>query len=319
VAEARVGDQWLVTDERWRVLRSRAWRALGPGQSLDAVPVELLDARELDPSWAEPEFKDSSWVAATVLKATHDGALGESRPPVDPYGAMLPRGIGMLGGARVVPPSVIMQNAPTVADLPDHPAERLVRQLREAGGKQTVQLPITVARDQDAVTLVTVNFGRIVAGHVELEVDAPPGMRVDMFYQESADYDAIAGPVASAPRSSASYTTRGFADHYKARDINGLRQIFLMIPPGVGEVTIRDIAVSEYHYPFTGGATFTSSDPELNRLYRAGIRTTEMNSFDAFTDCPMREQRAWVGDGVVHQMVHLGGQHPDNRRGRRGS
>ena len=78
-----------------------------------------------------------------------------------------------------------------------------------------------------------------------------------------------------------------------------------MIPPGAGEVTVRDIAVSEYHYPFTGEAAFSSSDPELDRLYQAGIRTTEMNSFDAFTDCPTREQRAWVGDGVVHQMVHL--------------
>ena len=80
----------------------------------------------------------------------------------------------------------------------------------------------------------------------------PSGVRLDMFYQESADYDAIAGPVDSAPRSSASYITRGFADHYTAVDINGLRQIFLMIPPGAGEVTVRDIAVSEYHNPFTG-------------------------------------------------------------------
>ena len=212
----------------------------------------------------------------------------------------------MLGGPRVVAPSVIMQNAPAVADLPDHPAERLVRQLREAGDKRTVQLPLD-RRPQPRMwrPWSPSNFGRIVAGHVELEVDAPPGVRLDLFYQESADYDAIAGPVDSAPRSSASYITRGFADHYKAVDINGLRQIFLMIPPGAGEVTVRDIAVSEYHYPFTGEAAFTSSDPELNRLYQAGIRTTEMNSFDAFTDCPTREQRAWVGDGVVHQMVHL--------------
>jgi hypothetical protein len=305
VVEARVGEEWLVTDERWQVLRSRAWRALGAGQSLDAVPVELLDARELDPAWMETEFDDSSWVAATVLKASHVGALGESRPPVDPYGAMLPRDIGMLGGPRVVAPSMTLQSAPAVPDLPDHPAERLVRQLREAGDKRTVQLPLTVALNQDAVTVVTVNFGRIVAGHVELKVDAPSGVRLDMFYQESADDDAVAGRVASAPRSSASYITRGFADHYKAVDINGLRQIFLMIPPGGGQVTVRDIAVSEYHYPFTGEAAFTSSDPELNRLYQAGIRTTKMNSFDAFTDCPTREQRAWVGDGVVHQMVHL--------------
>src|SRR5215212_98636 len=291
--------------QQWRAQRSPAWRGLAAGQALEGVPIELLDARELNSSWLEPGFDDSSWAAATVLKATHDGAFGESRPPVDPYGAMLPRGIGMLSGARMVQKSLVLQTAPAASDLPDHPADRLILQLRDAGDKQAVQLPLTVAQAQDLVTLLTVDFGRIVAGHVELEVDAPSGVRLDLFYQEPAHYDPVAGPVASAPRSSASYTTRGFADRYKAVDINGLRQIFVMVPPGTGEVTIRDLAVSKYHYPFTGAAAFSSSDPELNRLYRAGIRTTELNSFDAFTDCPTREQRAWVGDGVVHQMVHL--------------
>ena len=40
-------------------------------------------------------------------------------------------------------------------------------------------------------------------------------------------------------------------------------------------------------------------------LKQAGIRTVQLNSHDAFLDCPTREQRAWVGDSVVHQMVHL--------------
>ena len=154
-------------------------------------------------------------------------------------------------------------------------------------------------------TLITVDFGRIVAGHVELDVDAPPGVRLDMFYQESADYDAVAGPVASAPRSSASYVTRGFADHYKAVDVNGLRQIFLMIPPGRRRGHRPRHRGQRVPLPVHRRRRVRSSDPELDRLYRAGIRTTEMNSFDAFTDCPTREQRAWVGDGVVHQMVHL--------------
>jgi hypothetical protein len=228
VLEARVGEEWLVTDEWWRVLRSRAWRGLGAGQALEGVPIKLLDARELDPFWMEPNFDDSSWVEATVLKATHDG-----------------------------------------------------RSLRGSQSTSAGSLPATS------------NWR------------SRPRLGLDLFYQESGDYDAVAGPVASAARSSASYITRGFADHYEAVDINGLRQVFLMIPPGAGEITVRDLAVSEYHYPFTGGAAFTSSDPELNQLYQAGIRTTEMNSFDAFTDCPTREQRAWVGDGVVHQMVHL--------------
>lgn len=108
-----------------------------------------------------------------MIEATHDGARGESRPPVDPYGAMLPRGIGALGGARVVPISLVRQIAPMVPDLPDHPADRLVQQLRGAGDRQEARLPLTVVQSQDSVTLLTVDFGRIVAGHVELEVDAP--------------------------------------------------------------------------------------------------------------------------------------------------
>ena len=52
-------------------------------------------------------------------------------------------------------------------------------------------------------------------------------------------------------------------------------------------------------------ASFSSSDPELDELYRAGVRTVALNAQDAYTDCPTREQRTWVGDAVVHQMVDL--------------
>ena len=61
----------------------------------------------------------------------------------------------------------------------------------------------------------------------------------------------------------------------------------------------------EHLYPRTGRAYFRSDDPRLDALYRAGIRTVQLNSLDAYTDCPTREQRAWVGDAVVHQMVDL--------------
>ncbi|MFE3033068.1 alpha-L-rhamnosidase N-terminal domain-containing protein [Streptomyces canus] len=307
------GEGWLVTDAGWRATRSVAWRGLESGNALDGVPIELLDARELDPAWVEADFDDSAWADAAVVKVSHDGGLAESRPPVDPYGAMLPRGVATLGGQRVLPVTAVLQTAPTdnaaAQDMPDHPAERLISRLCTAGPATGVSLPITVTRKRGTAAIVTVDFGRIVAGHIELEVDAPAGVRLDLWYQEAADYDAAAGPVQSAPRASASYITRGHADRYKALDINGFRRIFLLVPPPTEgearEVTIREIAVSEYHYPFTGGASFSSSDPELDQLYRAGIRTTELNSFDAFTDCPTREQRAWVGDGVVHQMVHL--------------
>lgn len=58
----------------------------------------------------------------------------------------------------------------------------------------------------------------------------------------------------------ARYTTRGHGDQYKAIDVNGLRRIFLHIPPpadgDAGEITVRGIAVGEYH-----GRTHLSSGP----------------------------------------------------------
>jgi transposase-like protein len=62
------------------VLRSRAWRALGgAGQALEGVPIELLDARELNPFWMEPNFDDSSWVAGRAKVTEVAGSIGVSR------------------------------------------------------------------------------------------------------------------------------------------------------------------------------------------------------------------------------------------------
>ena len=36
-----------------------------------------------------------------------------------------------------------------------------------------------------------------------------------------------------------------------------------------------------------------------------GLRTVDLCALDAYVDCPTREQRAWTGDSVVHQMVDL--------------
>ncbi|MGC3993618.1 MAG: alpha-L-rhamnosidase N-terminal domain-containing protein [Propionicimonas sp.] len=305
VLEARIGEDWLTSDDQWRAIRSTAWRLVGGGVTMEGVPVEVLDARELDPAWVTTGFDDASWPQATVLKATHTGGLAESRPPLDPFGALLPRGIGELGGERVAPATAIVELSKSLPDLPDHPARRLIAQLSGGGNGTPVALPLEVTPDAENATILTFDFGRIVAGHVEVEVDAPAGVRLDLFYQELAAYDYANGPIDSAPRTGASYTTRGSADRYRALEVNGLRQLFLLVPPGTDPVVIREVAVAEYHYPFTGEAAFESSDPELNALYRAGIRTVELNSFDSFTDCPTREQRAWVGDGVVHQLVHL--------------
>ena len=91
-----------------------------------------------------------------------------------------------------------------------------------------------------------------------------------------------------------------------ALEINGLRYLHLVVHADQPvSVTLKRLEVREHLYPRTGQAYFRSDDPQLDALYQAGIRTVQLNSLDSYTDCPTREQRAWVGDAVVHQMVDL--------------
>jgi alpha-L-rhamnosidase len=148
------------------------------------------------------------------------------------------------------------------------------------------------------------DMGRIVSGLAQFEVQAPAGTVLDLAYVE----DPMTGPSLTSffgPHAGTRYTTRGTNDRFQAFDCNGLRYAYVLVHDAVGTVTLNSFSVREELYPWTEGAHFRCSDEELNRIFQAGIHTVALNSHDAFTDCPTRGQGAWVGDGVVHQMVHL--------------
>jgi alpha-L-rhamnosidase len=318
VFEARLsdqdGDEELVSDADWRVQRSAAWSLpADPGASLEGVPVELYDARELPGGWREAGFDDSSWAPAAVVSATHIGGLAQSRPPTYPFGRLLPRGISQQVGERVAPAVIDSSSRPAPRWTTDHPARR-VREVLLADVLATApaELPTTFEVGPGRVQHLAVDFGRIVAGFVELDVEAPAGTVVELHYREKAFAAAPAGvpPELSDPATGARYVAAGGRDTFTAFELNGLRHVHLVVHAGENEeqraaVTVSRVEVREHLYPRTGGAYFRSDDPGIDALYHAGIRTVQLNSLDAYTDCPTREQRAWVGDGVVHQMVDL--------------
>jgi alpha-L-rhamnosidase len=303
VLEARLdGAGDLVSDGSWRVHRSTAWSTVGSF----GLPCEVLDARELPDGWTRPGFDDSGWQEATVLRARHWGGLGRSRPPVSPYGKLLPRPVAVLGG-EVVPPAAVLdariRAKPAWAS--PHPAARTVQHLETPGEPVTARLPLSASIGAGQTLDAVIDFGRITAGFVELTVDAPAGTVLELGYREKPKRVGVA-ETTSDYQAGARYVCPGGRARYAALEPAGLRYLYLTAhAPEAAEVTIEDVAVREHVYPHTGGAYFTSGDDELDRIYRAGIRTVQLNSFDAYTDCPTREQRAWTGDGVVHQMVHL--------------
>jgi alpha-L-rhamnosidase len=307
VFEAQIGDETLVSDDSWRVQHSAAWSLLVGSGGGEGVPVEIVDARQIPARWRDVGFDDSGWQQAPLLPAVHPASFGETRPPTYPFGRLLPRGISQLGGDRVAPARVLdssTRKGPTWTS--DHPVPRVTQVLlEEVIDIHATELPAKFDIASGQVHHFSVDFGRIVAGFVELDLEAPAGTVVEMHYREKVFRPELAWK-GEDPETGARYMAAGTDDQFAALEINGLRYLHLVIHAEQRVVaTLKRLEVREYLYPHTGQAYFRSDDPQLDALYRAGIRTVQLNSFDSYTDCPTREQRAWVGDAVVHQMVDL--------------
>lgn len=306
VFEADLGDGWLVSDDSWSTLKTDAWRSdwLEEGAHHYGVPLEVVDARRLDPGWALPGYDDASWGRAVLVPAMHIGGFRRTQPPTDPYGPLYPRPIAQLDGEWVSPASIIAETLVGTADTSKgSPMARVQSTLElDTSSAGSVTLPMTLDVPAGGALRLAIDMGRIVSGLVELAVDAPAGTEFDLSYTEDPLQASFTMDRMSA---GARYIARGDDDHFQFTHAIGLRYIYVLVHGLEGPVTLRTIGVRELLYPWQGDATFVCSDDRINDIYAAGRRTVHLNSHDAFTDCPTREQRAWVGDGVVHQMVHL--------------
>jgi alpha-L-rhamnosidase len=304
---------WLVSDGSWKARESDAWSEppADGGSVGGGIPIEIFDAGRFAYGWEQPGFDDTAWGNAVPIPAAHIGGFAHTQPPTDPYGPLYPRPIARLDGQTCVPAAIQVEYLQDSLDLSAGGPAKCVKSSIAApvtGSEQAAGFPVQVtpwpgpgAPSGGAVRLV-MDMGRIVSGFPQFEVVAPAGAVLDLAYVE----EPITGPAADSGRQLGTrYVARGSDDRFQVFDSNGLRYAYLLIHGATGPVTLESFSVEENLYPWTEGAGFECSDEALNRIFQAGIRTVQLNSHDAFLDCPTREQRAWVGDGVVHQMVHL--------------
>jgi alpha-L-rhamnosidase len=305
VFEADLGAEWLVSDATWKSRTGSGWlddtHDPKVPEVVAGVPVESFDARQEDPQWVMPGFDDAAWVPAQPIVAVHFGARGRSQPPTDPYGPLLPRGIAHLTGRRRHPVSVKAVSRTTAVDLtPIGPAARVEAAIA-AGDEPAEAFERSIAIPKGGHGLVRFDMGSVTAGFVDFAITAPAGAVVEFHFTEVP----AGNPGPFGAHGGNRYVARGHDDVHRVFDKKGFRYAYLLIHSAEGEVAVNDFSVEEHLYPTSEETHFVSSDPELDRLYTAGRRTVALNAWDAFIDCPSREQRAWAGDAVVHQMVHL--------------
>src|ERR671933_429927 len=315
VFEANLGEEsWLVSDATWKARKADAWSDDWRSEITDpaggGVPIEVFDARRFPHNWRESGFDDHGWGIAQVVPAMHIGGFAHTQPPTDPYGPLYPRPIARLGGEVRTPAAVRVEMLEGQVDAAIASPVGRVQAAASLPVSHTTQpassgrpLPVTVDVPSGGMARLVLDMGRIVSGFVEFELQAPAGTVLDLSYVEEpvkARSLEIVGQYAGTR-----YIARGENDRFQVFDSNGFRYAYVLVHGVQGPVTLQSFSVQEQLYPWEEGASFTCDDEELNRIFQAGIRTVQLNSHDAFIDCPTREQRSWVGDGVVHQMVHL--------------
>jgi alpha-L-rhamnosidase len=289
----------VATGPEWTASPLAAWDAGPAPEGISALPVEVLDQRALPAGWLAVDGPE--WPRVRLERPVHPGPR-LSTPPAHPFGRLPLSTLPALSDETVTAVATTVRRV-SVAPTGSPPVEAVHGALRRAHDESPAE---SMTATPDAPLLLTFDFGRVVSGLVEVDVVAPEGTTLDLAYLErpfdpSADNRYL-------PRAGARVVVSADSPGFRAVETNGMRYVAaLLTPPAEATVGVPQLRVRERLSPFAGDAGFSSSDAELERLWRAGLRTVQLNSSDALTDCPTREQRAWVGDGVVHVAVHLVG------------
>ncbi len=245
VFEARLGDDWIVSDDSWTGTRLDGWGATS-GSGVGGRGTEMIDLRGLPVGWNAPDGADPGWEQVATRRATTWADTSGPHPPSYPGGPFAERPIDYPGG-----------------------------------------------------DVVEADKQRVVVGSVVIDAEIPAGETVTVHVSELV---ASGASDESDNVVSVAFVGDGTRRVTESFDLYGGRGITLDAP---ANATVHSVRIRERLYPVSGEAYFECSDPRLDAIYAVGRRTVTICSMDSYIDCPTREQRAWTGDSVVHQMVDL--------------
>jgi alpha-L-rhamnosidase len=310
------------TDTHWRCKESFAWDAQAPRVNDGLGFIESLDSDELPAGWRMPGFDDSTWPHAAEQVAGGGGPEsffgGMSHRP---FPVLMPSEIPALRRRFEKPVRTIWMKGQR--SDPDLPLERrLYTEPLTALAHGAIDRPEGFL-DGDAVIVHTapgvdvsilLDFGRIITGHPRFEITGQGGEVVEIACSEHLPGEWSEGgpspggritprPLLGLDAHLCRYRARPGVQDFEQFEWSAVRWMQVVIRNAPRGVRLRGLGVTTVNYPVDRRGRFECSDPLLNRLWRMGAYTLEMCMHDAWEDCPSREQRQWLGDATVENLV----------------
>lgn len=312
----------LGSDAAWRSLDCNAWRRDSPRSGWGQDFIEDFDARRFPVGWQNVDFDDATWPACRELiaPATVDD-LAKGWNPVEPFPTLIRREIPLLVEAPTAPREVV-----NVFGLEPNPSLPIERRLYEETAvslapDQIVDADALVTADDRVTTVrtlpgrdvaIVIAFERRHAGYPFIEIDALGGETIEVAVAETipGEYSpASPGPrrlTRDGPLSCAHlfrYVARPGRQRFEKFEWTCVKYMMIVVreaPNGLRLGHAGSVAVT---YPAEPIGRFASSDEFLDRLWDVGRYTLLQCTHDAWEDCPSREKRQWIGDGIVHYLV----------------
>lgn len=288
------------TDETWKVRRATEWTSLGARMSHRLGFQEVYDASEARDDWNQLRCSERGWENAKVVGV----------PPAPPWGELRPRQIPLLREERVAPRAVVgVYNGAEVgretpaANMPAIMADTELTTLRAGDVKNAQALLceegqtfVRTPRGDKSVTIV-LDFGQEVFGNVEIGV-AGAGGRIDIGYGELLQEGRVKPNRHDTRYTDRIYLRRGRLawQSFEPRAFRYAQIEFRRCPR---PLTLDYFRVNQTTYPVRRSANFECSDKLLNKIWEAGVYTTQLCMEDTFIDCPWRERGQWWGDARI--------------------
>ena len=170
------------------------------------------------------------------------------------------------------------------------------------------RLPIRVAPvPEGEAQHYLIDFGRLLIGWIELEVEAPAGTTLDLMGFEAVQDGRR--QMALWMNNTLRYVCRDGRQTYVSNLRRGLRYLIVAVHGNSGQAVLHHAGLRLSTYPWDIQGAFRCSDPRLNQIWEQCAYTLRLCSEDTFTDCPTYEQTFWVGDAcysdvLLHLAVH---------------
>lgn len=304
----------------WRVAVDIAHRFQNEGTTFEGYQgyFEHRVSKLIPAGWTSPEFDhtDPAWKPATVLYRAE--RLENRRDPASPYG-LVPRIIPMLEEGPDEPFRDVFLPGATDAT----PAWKKLL----AGGATVAIAPHTTVD-------IILDAGELTTGFPQLEISGGARAVVRLTYAEalrlpwSTPGAKLLGrqqPLANLASHFADESTgwtfdrrgkiSGWSDVWEpagsARELfeplhwRTFRYVGLKITTGAAPLELRKAGYRFTAYPYRVAAEFACSDPKLEKIWRASLRTMRLCSHETFEDCPYYEQMQYAGDTMITSKIAM--------------